>query len=275
MKIVLLGSGNVATCLGRLCIFAHHEVIQVFGRNASSVAKLTEEMNSKPVMEWSEIDPDADFYIAAVSDGALEHLHQHLKLVRGILVHTAGAVSMQVLSKISKNYGVLYPLQSLRKEIAHYHHIPLLVDGNTPDDKTLISDFAASLSGKTGYANDAQRLRLHLAAVLVSNFTNHLFTLANDFCTREKLDFNLLLPLMEHTVSRLHSFPPNLLQTGPAVRNDTGSMETHLELLSNYPGIAGIYQQMTKSIQDYHGIEKVEKEQYRPNDKPLIEGMDN
>jgi predicted short-subunit dehydrogenase-like oxidoreductase (DUF2520 family) len=254
MKIVLLGSGNVATCLGRLCLFANYEVLQVFGRTPASVEELAKEMNAEPVTEWSAISKDADFYIAALSDGALAAFADNLQLEKGIIVHTAGAVSMEVLSGVSKNYGVLYPLQSLRKEIVHYHHIPLLVDGNTPDNKTIIANFAASLSGKTGFANDADRLRLHLAAVLVSNFTNHLFTIANDFCLQEKIDFNLLLPLMEHTVSRLHSFPPNQIQTGPAVRNDLTSIQNHLDLLKDYPNIAHLYQVMTQSIQAYAGF---------------------
>lgn len=255
MKIVLLGSGNVATCLGRLCISANHYIVQVFGRNIASVEKLAKETKAQPITDWAAIDRHADFYIAALSDGALADLADKLQLQNGVIVHTAGAVSMQVLSGVSKNYGVLYPLQSLRKEIVYYQHIPLLIDGNTPDDKTLIANFAGTLSNTISYVNDADRLRLHLAAVLVSNFTNHLFTLANDFCFQEKIDFNLLLPLMEHTVSRLGSFSPNQLQTGPATRNDATTIQKHLNLLKKNPKTAYMYEIMTQSIRDYTTIE--------------------
>ena len=56
----------------------------------------------------------------------VQHFNIHDKLV----LHTAGSVSKDVLKNISYNYGVLYPLQSLRKESHEIPEIPFLVDGN-------------------------------------------------------------------------------------------------------------------------------------------------
>src|SRR5690242_21497823 len=50
-------------------------------------------------------------------------------------------------------------------------------------------------------AGDEQRMKLHLAAVIVNNFVNHLYAMAEMYCKKEGLDFYLLLPLRseEHT----------------------------------------------------------------------------
>jgi predicted short-subunit dehydrogenase-like oxidoreductase (DUF2520 family) len=165
------------------------------------------------------------------------------------VVHTAAAVPAEVLKNVSRNYGVLYPLQTLRKEQTNIPPIPFLVDGNSPDDLALVQDFAASLSGNVLVAGDELRLRMHVAAVFASNFTNHLYVLAEDFCKKEQLDFSLLLPLINETAHRLHDLPPRQSQTGPAIRNDRITIEKHLEVLNAYPELKAMYEHLTASIQ--------------------------
>jgi predicted short-subunit dehydrogenase-like oxidoreductase (DUF2520 family) len=113
-------------------------------------------------------------------------------------------------------------------------------------------DFAATLSPIVSAANDEQRLYLHLAAVWVNNFSNYLFTEASDICRENGVDFNMLLPLMEHTVWRLHLSPPASMQTGPAVRGDIKTMERHLNLLSEKPLAGKIYELLSEAIAQYH-----------------------
>jgi predicted short-subunit dehydrogenase-like oxidoreductase (DUF2520 family) len=109
-------------------------------------------------------------------------------------------------------------------------------------------DFAATLSNKVAAANDVQRLNLHLAAVWVNNFTNYLFTEAWEICREKGVDFNMLLPLMEHTVERLKTYPPAAMQTGPALRGDHSTMEKHLDLLADRPESATLYHLLSEAI---------------------------
>ena len=165
------------------------------------------------------------------------------------MVHTAASISRDVLQKVSRNYGVLYPLQTLRKEQANLPEIPFLVDGNSADDLALVQDFAASLSDKVLVAGDEQRLRMHVAAVFAGNFANHLYVLAEDFCQKEQLDFSLFLPLISETANRLRDLSPRRSQTGPAIRNDRVTLEKHLTVLNGYPELKQMYELMTASIQ--------------------------
>lgn len=252
MRIVLIGSGNTANVLGRKIIAAGHNVLQVAGRNEEACAELASLLNCTFTINWNFIDAHADMYIVAVLDTALESINTQLRLDKKLVVHTAGSVTKEALKNVSTNYGVLYPLQSLRKERNELPIIPFLVDANSPDNITLIKDFAETLSTKVQVADDEQRKKLHLAAVLVNNFTNHLYTLAQEFCINERADFKIVYPLIKETVERIENASPGDVQTGPAIRGDESTVQMHLHLLKNYPHLINIYTQLTESIQSFY-----------------------
>jgi len=152
------------------------------------------------------------------------------------------------LKEISTNYGVLYPFQSLRKELKVFPEIPLFVDGNTNDALTLIEDFAKTISSFVQRTNDEERLKYHVAGVVVNNFTNHLYAMAEKFCDTENLDFKLLFPLIKETTERITKFSPKDVQTGPAVRNDVFTLDKHLRILSAHPKLKYLYLKLTDSI---------------------------
>src|SRR5436190_24281598 len=116
MNVVIIGTGNVATVLGKLFKKAGFNIKQVFGRSIPATESLAGDLESVPCTDWNNIDREADIYLAAIADTALYDLDQHLVLLNQLVLHTAGSVSKHVLQNISSNYGVLYPLQSMRKE---------------------------------------------------------------------------------------------------------------------------------------------------------------
>jgi len=248
MNVVIIGSGNVATILGRKMFLAGHEIRQIVGRHEDNAAPLADELNCGYVLTLDEINKDSDLYIIAISDSSLAEIGTELFLDKQLVVHTAGSVPKSVLEKVSRNYGVLYPLQSLRKEIKTTPEMPLLVDANTEDNLTLIYDFAKTISDKVEAASDEERLKLHVGAIIVNNFANHLYALTEDYCRNENIHFQMLLPLINETASRLNSFPPKEVQTGPAERNDFQTIEKHIELLAQNPALKKIYEVMTESI---------------------------
>jgi predicted short-subunit dehydrogenase-like oxidoreductase (DUF2520 family) len=234
--------------LGKRFLAADHEIVQVCGRNELYAEELAETLSATATTDLKNPDCSADLYVMAVSDTAVATVASELRLNNKLVVHTAGAVSKDVLSVCSKNYGVLYPLQSLRSELNEQPDIPFLVDGNTEDDLTLINEFANTISSQVQQANDEQRLRLHVAAVMVSNFTNHLYTLAKAYCLHEHVDFTMLLPLISSVADRLHDYEPAAVQTGPAVRNDEATIQKHLALLQQHPALKTMYIMFTESI---------------------------
>lgn len=252
MNISIIGSGNTATVLGRLLKGKNHSIIEIGGRNEATISHLAKELNAKAVFDLSHLNMNSDIFIIAVNDDTVGKIAASMVVNDKIVVHTAGSISVNVLGKASKNYGILYPLQTLRKETNYLPLIPFLIDANNEETKKLIYDLASSISSSVTVSNDATRLQYHLSAVMVSNFSNHLFVLAKNYCDENNISFSLLIPLIEETVNRLHYFTPQKMQTGPAARNDFSTMQTHLQLLNNFPHLKSVYEKMSKSIIAYN-----------------------
>lgn len=249
MKIVIIGAGNVATVLGKLFVQNGHTVAQVISRNATHATVLAEQLNAAVNTSLSAIDLTADLYMISVADAAIPGIAQQLQLGDKLVVHTAGSVDKAVLQSISSSYGVLYPLQSLRKEMEQLPAIPLFIEGNDDSTKNRLLAFAQTLSRQVTIADSAQRLKLHIAAVMVSNFTNYLYAQAEQYCMQEQVPFDFLKPLIEETALRLRHYSPAAVQTGPAVRNDVSTLEKHEALLAKYPDLQQLYRQLTEGIQ--------------------------
>ena len=250
MKIVIIGTGNAATVLAKKFVRAGHRIIQVFGRNASAASKLAYQFGTESTNYWSVIRQDADFYLVAVSDNAITEVAKYLKLPGKVVAHTAGSVPKDVLKSVSSHYGVFYPLQSVRKENNELPDIPIFIDAADSVAKETLEKLAASFSKEhVIVANDCDRLKMHVAAFIVSNFSNHIYALAEEYCKKEGLDFKQLIPLIEETASRIKNNSPSQSQTGPAVRHDQPTIEQHLEQLKKYPKLQEIYRVMTGSIE--------------------------
>jgi predicted short-subunit dehydrogenase-like oxidoreductase (DUF2520 family) len=247
----MIGSGNVATVLCRLMNKNGLHISQVVSRNIEHAKHLAEELGASFIDMDGEIDSRADLYIISVSDDAIIKCATLLKNINKPIVHTAGAVSKESLKEFASQYGILYPLQSIRKETTLIPEMPILIDGNNDAMIQMLFEFAGKISTQVQLANDETRKKLHVAAVFVNNFTNHLYSIAEDFCKKEQVDFNLLKPLILETASRLKSTSPKELQTGPAKRNDIQTIANHLELLSAHPQIKDLYEILTNSIIHY------------------------
>ena len=257
MRIVIIGTGNTATVLGRLFKRAGHTISQVVGRTTTHTEQLGKILHAKITTDPKQMNPREDLYIIAVSDDAISQVASWLRVDKKLVVHTAGSVDIEIISRCSKNYGVLYPLQSLRKEMDELPIVPFLVEGNTEDDGALIHDLASTISGNVNFATGRQRLMTHIAAIMVNNFTNHLYGVTEDFCDKENVDFKMLQPLILETAARLHKFPALDMQTGPASRNDTATIKKHVQLLEQYPVQKSIYEFLTESILAHAGKKQI------------------
>lgn len=246
----MIGSGNVAAILGRKFWRAGHHMLQVYSRNASAASALAYEWDTESTNYKTMINPNADVYIIAVNDDSIAEVANNLILPGKVVAHTAASVSKDVLKNITAHYGVFYPLQSLRKEMTQLPQVPIFVDGNDDKAKRTLEELARSISGDNlTVASDDDRLKLHVAAVVVSNFVNHLYALVEDYCRKEGLDFKLLLPLIEETAFSKKQISPSEAQTGPALRQDKETIQKHLDLLKAHPQLKNIYLLITESIQ--------------------------
>ncbi len=249
MDIVLIGTGNVATVLGQMIKKAGHNILQVVGRELVSAQKLASLLKADSIIALDTINMDADVYLIAVNDWAITELATKLKLPGKVVAHTGGAVSMDSLSPISDRHGVFYPLQSLKKEMKDIPIVPILIEGSDEHTISILTELAGSISPQNvSMVAEQDRMKMHVAAVVVNNFVNHLYVLAEAYCVKEGLDFSLLKPLIAETADSIKDNSAAALQTGPAKRKDYATLERHLQLLSDYPDLKTIYELLTKSI---------------------------
>jgi predicted short-subunit dehydrogenase-like oxidoreductase (DUF2520 family) len=244
--LVLIGSGNTAATLGNLFLVNGLPPAGIFGRNRSETKTLAKEWNC---LEGSleEISMKEGIFFICVSDRAIAEVAHLLPLNNSIVVHCSGAQSLSILP--FENKGVFYPLQSLLKNRVPTTSIPLLIQSSNDFTHQTLMHLAQLLSPIVKQVSDEQRLKIHLAAVLASNFTNHLYALAYDYCKKEQLDYALLAPIMIEVTSRASTQDPAQLQTGPAIRHDVETIEKHLKLLNDNPGLRELYEFLTTSIQ--------------------------
>jgi predicted short-subunit dehydrogenase-like oxidoreductase (DUF2520 family) len=259
MTTVIIGSGNIATIFGEKISAAGHPVTQIVARNPTRATALAQSLNCDWTSRYADVDQTAELYIVALSDNALENLGSELTLPGKLVVHTSGAAPLALLRAVTERCGVIWPLQSIRAAVRPIPPMPLLIDAADPRDSITLETFAKSLSAQVQYADDATRLKLHLAAVLTNNFTNYLYTLAAGYCQKESLDFSLLLPLIRETANRLDRYPPETTQTGPAARGDWNTIARHLNELDNYKNIRQLYELLTIQIEERYHHERIGK----------------
>ncbi|MFD2587135.1 Rossmann-like and DUF2520 domain-containing protein [Croceitalea marina] len=246
LSVVLIGTGNVA----------HHlfdafypkediQVIQVFGRNIRSLSSFEAKC---AVTSVPENIIDADVYIVAVNDDAISEVSKLLVTKKGMVVHTSGSVSKD--NVVAARKGVFYPLQTFspKKEV-DFSSIPICIEADTLQDLKILEVLAHKISERVHLVSSAQREKLHLAAVFVNNFTNHMYVIGQEICSKEELPFDLLKPLISETANKLRFLSPDKAQTGPAKRNDILTMQKHLDALEN-PIQKKLYQLISESIKE-------------------------
>ncbi|TCD08524.1 DUF2520 domain-containing protein [Pedobacter frigidisoli] len=249
MDIVLLGSGNVATHLAKALKAKSENVMQVYSRNLINANLLADAIEAQAIDDVSKVDQNADLYIIAVKDDAIESLASALKNVKGLVVHTSGTTDIKVISAHVKNAGVFYPLQTFSKAKAvSFDHLPICIEAEDEKQLEVLRNLATKLSNQVYELGGDKRKVLHLAAVFACNFPNHLYALANQILVENDLDFNIIRPLIAETADKVMSNLPENVQTGPAIRNDETTLNKHLGLLNNMPELQNIYQTLSDSI---------------------------
>ena len=247
-KIVLIGSGNVATQLGMSLHEAGYSIIQVYSRTRKSATLLAKKLNAEAVSDFEKISTDGTLYIIAVKDDAISELAKQLKLKEQLVVHTSGTADISILKNCSKNYGVFYPLQTFSKsKQIDFMKVPVCIEANNKKTTDQLVYFAKSISRQVRRISSEQRKMLHLAAVFACNFSNDMYVIASTILSNHRLPFDLLKPLIMETAEKVQSNDPVKMQTGPAIREDIKTITAHLNLLKDKK-LKSIYKLMSDHI---------------------------
>ena len=248
-NIIFVGSGNVATHLGISLQKENYKVLQVYSRSVENAKKLAEKLSTDFTNDLTQLKT-ADLIIVSVKDDAISEVLSQLK--DSAIVHTSGSIGMDVFNGNFSNCGVFYPLQTFNKEIdVNISEIPFCIEGNSKKFEKQLIGIAKTLSNNVVSMNSEQRKQLHIAAVFACNFSNQMFSIADDLLAEKNLDFEILLPLIKQTISKLDKNKPKDVQTGPAKRNDTSIIQEHINQIQNKE-IKELYQKISSNILQTH-----------------------
>ena len=248
VKINFIGYGNVAQHL--IQAFLQNPDIsigQIFVRDSSNIISI--DANIEIISDWKELAP-ADLFIIAVSDAAIGTVSNQIQLKNQLVVHTSGSVSLEEINSDNRR-GVFYPLQTFTKgKKVDFRKIPICIETEFSADLEILQKISKSISDKTYIINSQQRRALHVAAVFVNNFSNHMYQLGSEICQENQIPFAILEALITETAAKVQTLTPREAQTGPAKRNDKNTIDAHIDFLKSDASKQSIYKILTQSIQD-------------------------
>lgn len=250
-RIVIIGAGNVAYSLAKAILNTNNfSLCQIYSRTIESARSIGVRTGVAYTDNILEVYPDSDIYIYAVSDTALQNIIPSIHIREdALLLHTSGGISLDIFSKMPNSHGVIYPLQTFTKgRELDFKEIPLLLEWSDKKSCDILKKLAAELSDVNIEVDSYRRKLVHLSAVFVCNFTNHLYDLSSRFLEDNDMDFDILRPLIRETADKIMSMKPEYAQTGPAKRGDDIVISAHKKLMKKRENMMEIYDVMTESI---------------------------
>ena len=244
-SILIIGAGNVATHLA-YAFLNKINIVGIHSKNNLSSKILAENLNCPNIENISQF-PACDLILICVNDSSIYELITQIPSHFNI-AYTSGSVELESISK-NINIGVFYPLQTFSKNTElDISTIPFFIESTNPEFAEKLYNLATLLSSEVSFTSSTDRKKIHISAIFVNNFINHLAYLSKEYMEEHGLNWEHLKPLIVETNKKIISSSPFDAQTGPARRNDQQVLSDHLEMLNGYKKL--IYTDISKSIID-------------------------
>ncbi len=253
-KIVIIGCGNLAWHLAKQ--INKYNLFDIFIYNHQANPNLNEfksKLNCHTEIGFKNLIRDANYYFICVSDDYISSVSKIISPIysSSIVLHCSGSLPLSEIKTKNINKGVFYPLQTFSKaDEIDWQQLPILLESSDASTKKKLDVFTKNFSKNASHVDYKLRLKIHLAAVLVNNFTNSLFLAASDLIseTSNNQNFKIFLPLIKKTFKKLEKLNFRESQTGPAKRKDYLVIKKHLKVLEQNKDLKKIYKQLTKLI---------------------------
>ena len=246
-KIAIVGSGNVAYTYSKVLKDNGIVPLCIYVRDLNRISQIEEEFGVKTTSDYNEL-LNCDLIIIAVKDDAIGEVASKLQNYKGMLVHTSGTQSSEILNVVD-NYGIIYPLQTLTKDYdIDFKSVPVLINASSPESLERLKFLARKMSDVVIECSDDDRRYIHMNAVYVSNFVNVMLQIGNRLLEEKSFDISILEPLVKETVNKAFRIGAEKALTGPARRGDFETINKHLQLLDNNKEEKEIYELLTNYI---------------------------
>lgn len=246
LHLGFIGTGKVGTTLARLWYQAGYTIAALHNRTRETASKLAGQINSVMMDNALEVVKASDLVLLAVPDDVIEPLAQTLVGTdwrKKAVVHTSGAKSVDVLSVLGERgamVGSLHPAFPFANVETAVQNLPGTSFAIEAADKNLRHDLEQlvfALDGQAMIVPNGKKAAYHAAMVITSNYTVVLYAAAQSLLISMGMPKiaveNALNGILAATVANLQNQGIPMALTGPLVRDDVGTIESHLTALND------------------------------------------
>lgn len=247
MKHIFIGLGRMGVVQARLARYFGDEILlgvdvdreaRHFFNSEFGVSTASHCLDE--AIPWNH----ADIVWVTVSDRFIENCASVLAQcpIKGVVLHTSGAIPYTVLRSCGAPCGAMHPLISCPIKTAEdghcvetYHHVIHAIEG---DEQALrvVQGIVERIHGVAVCIDSNNKALYHAAAVFASNYSVALVAAAQKLFRicgfSENLAQSASSALLLQTARALEHAAPYEALTGPAKRGDVATIEHHREALS-------------------------------------------
>ncbi|MEZ4910755.1 MAG: Rossmann-like and DUF2520 domain-containing protein [Saprospiraceae bacterium] len=249
MRVAIIGTGNIAKSFGSVIASNGVDIAFILGRDFGRTKQVADQFNSPFSTDVSHLPSDLDMYLCCVNDDAIIQIVNSLSFTltkAQVIIHFSGSISSSVLASKSKNYGVVWPIQSIH-DGEDWMDATVVVTASNNIANNAINGLLSNLTSNCISSSDDQRLKMHLVAVILNNFTYYLFEQTYQYCDKQEIDITNFKAILQTTFQSMMDGDIGKL-TGPARRGDLSTISRHKEILQSDSVLLELYTCITENI---------------------------
>ncbi|HEX8386072.1 MAG TPA: Rossmann-like and DUF2520 domain-containing protein [Rubricoccaceae bacterium] len=254
--VAIVGAGAMGRALALRLADRGYPVRAVISRTRASAEALARAVGAPLASDrLSDLPADVALVALCVPDGQLADLAETLTGVhrswgRTVVLHTSGALPASALAPLAAEGAdtlAFHPLQAVVRD-SDAHTLDGVYVGLEGEPRAVAAgvELAVGLGLRYVVVSAEAKPRVHLAAVMASNFVVTLLGVVQEVLTSVGIDrrdgMAMLAPLLQGTLDNLTASSPEDALTGPVARGDVETLRQHgLALRAHLPHLVPAY----------------------------------
>ena len=260
MNIGFIGAGRVGCTIGRYLADAGIAIEGYYSRSKESADIAATFTNTRSFESIEDLVKSCDTIFLTTSDSAIENVWNcidRFDLKDKVISHFSGSLSSDIFFRIEATgaYGCsIHPMYAFSDKFTSYkkfNNVCLTMEGSSEAVSRMNSLFGERLGHKIFTLDSKDKIKYHAAAAFASNYMvglmQNAINLMSECGFSEKDTFELFAPLVKNNIAAMLKNGTVSALTGPAERNDIGTVRKHLQALDGTDA-EDVYRAVGKTI---------------------------